>query len=198
MATTTNAITETCAITVTILRDRVNADGRRRARKISDGKIRQMAILAVQRAVVLGRTVSRISNGGDVANNCGHAATTSAAMVTADPTGRVCLFEGSLPARNVSDGGTADACIPGSRALYDYRCTRKETLAAARKVVAAAHAADDPYIQVSLPTDPRVRTLYIDALRGDKDAAGVLGDLLEEMGLPREVQVSPGTLEDEK
>lgn len=71
-----------------------------------------------------------VRHGGNVANCYGYRADTEAALAVRSPRGHVVVWMARLPANKVTLGGAADACVPGSRALWDSRYGRDAEKAA--------------------------------------------------------------------
>ena len=63
----------------------------------------------------------RCGHGGSVANAYRYPADTEAALGLASPAGLVVVWMARLPANKVTLGGAANACLPGTRALFDGR-----------------------------------------------------------------------------
>lgn len=83
-----------------------------------------------------------IRTGGSVANKYGYPASTEAALAVRAPSGQVVVWMARLPANKVTNGGAADACLLGARALFDRRYTADETRTAAWRVVKTQFVAE--------------------------------------------------------
>lgn len=80
------------------------------------------------------------TNGGAVANCYGYRADTEAALAVRDPQGRVVVWMARLAANKVTSCGSANACLPGTGAIWDGRIpTGSPREAAAWAVIKAAH-----------------------------------------------------------
>lgn len=66
-----------------------------------------------------------VRHGGSVSRAYKHDALTEAALVVADPAGRVIVWVAKLPASKVTLGGSAEVCYTGMRPLFDLRFSEK-------------------------------------------------------------------------
>jgi hypothetical protein len=72
-------------------------------------------------ALAEGQWKARVAHGGSTAKAYRHKADTEAALAVANPAGLVVVWMAKLPASNVTKSGAANACLPGTRALFDPR-----------------------------------------------------------------------------
>lgn len=110
---------------------------RLRTRKVNEAA---WAAIAKRKAQTSGDWYVLVKHGGAVANSYGYSARTEAALIVADPQGRVVVWLAKLRANKVTDAGCAEACLPGTRAIWDGRFKSEKAVAKAWTVIRNAHA----------------------------------------------------------
>ncbi len=74
-----------------------------------------------QKAIRTGSWAIRCRHGGSVANAYKYPADTEAVLAVSNPAGLTVVWMARLPANKVTLAGSANACLSGSRALFDKR-----------------------------------------------------------------------------
>lgn len=97
---------------------------RLRVRRVNE---RAVAERARQEALQAGAWKIRCVHGGAVANAYKSPADTEAVLAVANPAGFTVVWMSRLPANKVTLGGAAQACLPGTRALFDKRFSEEAT-----------------------------------------------------------------------
>lgn len=107
---------------------------RLRVRRVNE---RALAIEARRAAQESGDWSIRCVHGGSVANAYNSPAGTEAVLAVANPAGLVVVWMARLSADKVTLSGAANACLKGSRPLFDNRCGDDARTAALTRLKAA-------------------------------------------------------------